>query len=602
MISNPNLVSQIAKLPHLSDEQLKSYISDKSNPLSPFALATLQSKAIARKKFGTPEAPKQTVADQVEAEADAPLGIAGLQGQQPAPAPQAGPAPIPIQQPQAPQGMAGGGMVAFDEGGVASLPLRDDMYNEDSFAHGGIVGFDGRNGSYVEYQGLTQESFDKLSPEQQQMYTDAYRNKQIMGNASKALLTPANIVGGIESNILRGVNNLITPIGKAVGVTHPLTKDMPYYSFGEMVPDMGTYPRAPKEIRALLPTGTKPNARPQSTAVAPTAVPTGAVPETKAPAATAAPTANPATTGGVANLLRPQDTGLSPYTVEEYTPEKINALPAFDRAKYNEERKQMLIDAGVDPEFYTKQAAKNETEREALKGERTDAGWSAALRAGLGMMGGKSTNPWANISEGATAGLAQYGTDIKDIKSDEKLLRAADDKLAEAQYLQGRGDAEGAMKAMKEREALIASVDAMNVQARNVNKTAFTGDKNKMRSDVFKNEQENTRLAIQQAGETERSRNQIAASERATKATQDLNLSFKQQESYNKAIDNTNAALTLQYGAGFGNQMPPEEYSKIYFTELQKQQNQLGLKPLVPNASISGMPEGATFKGSRPVK
>ena len=218
------------------------------------------------------------------------------------------------------------------------------------------------------------------------------------------------------------------------------------------------------------------------------------------------------------------------------------------------------------------------------------------------MMGGKSQNPWANIAEGATAGLTQYGTDIKDIKSEEKLLRAADDKLAEAQYLQGRGDAEGALKAMKEREALIASVGAMNVQARNVNETAFAGDKNKMRSDVFKNEQENTRLAIQQAGETERSRNQIAATERATKATQDLNLSFKQQESYNKAIDNTNAALTLQYGAGFGNQMPPEEYSKIYFTELQKQQNQLGLKPLVPNASISGMPEGATFKGSRPVK
>ena len=330
--------------------------------------------------------------------------------------------------------------------------------------------------------------------------------------------------------------------------------------------------------------------------------PTGAVPETKAPAATAAPRANPAPTGGVANLLRPQATGLSPYTVEKATIEDIKSPAAFDRTAYNAEREQAMIDAGVDPEFYKKQVAKNEKEREALKGERTDAGWTAALRAGLGMMGGKSQNPWTNIAEGATAGLAQYGTDIKDIKSDEKLLRAADDKLAEAQYLQGRGDAEGALKAMKEREALIASVGAMNVQARNVNETAFAGDKNRMRSDVFKTEQENTRLAIQQAGETERSRNQIAATERATKATQDLNLSFKQQESYNKAIDNTNAALTLQYGAGFGGTMPPEEYSKIYFTELKKQQAQLGLKPLVPNAAISGMPEGAIFKGSRPAK
>ena len=598
MISNPNLVSQIAKLPHLSDEQLKSYISDKSNPLSPFALATLQSKAIARKKFGTPEAPKQTVADQVEAEADAPLGIAGLQGQQPAP--QAGPAPIPMQQPQAPapQGMAGGGMVAFDGGGVASLPLRDDMYNEDSFAHGGIVGDIPRfaNKGSVDYYGLTQESFDKLSPEQQQQYYASYYGGAGLKNAGKALWSiPAGIA---ESFVGVGtdINNMLLPVGKALGVTHPTAKPL---SQPDYIPEMQSFPRSIEEFRAgLPPTAAKTTAKP---AVAPTAVPTGAVPETKAPAATADKT-KPIPDGGVANLLRPQATGLSPYTVEEYIPEEIKALPAFDRAKYNEERKQMLIDAGVDPEFYTKQAAKNETEREALKGERTDAGWTAALRAGLGMMGGKSQNPWANIAEGATAGLTQYGTDIKDIKSEEKALRAADDKLAEAQYLQGRGDAEGALKAMKEREVLIAGTAAMNVQARNVSKSAFTGDKNKMRSDVFKTEQENARLAIQQAGETERSRNQIAATERATKATQDLNLSFKQQESYNKAIDNTNAALTLQYGAGFGNQMPPEEYSKIYFTELQKQQNQLGLKPLVPNAAISGMPEGAIFKGSRPAK
>lgn len=478
-ISNPNLVSQIASLKHLNDDQLKNYINDKSNPLSPYALSTLQSKTIARKKFGTPEEPKQTVADQVEAEADAPLVIAGLQGQQPPPQQVAS-------LPQAPQGMAGGGMVAFDEGGVASLPIREDMYNEDSFAHGGIVGYASKGS--VEYQGLTQESFDKLSPEQQQLYTDAYRNNQIMGNAGKALLTPANIVGGLESNVLRGVNNLITPIGKAVGITHPLTKDMPYYSFSEMVPDMGTYPRVPKELRDLLPAGTKATDKP-AVAAAPTS-PTGKPPETKAPASKdAAAEKKPVPPGGVANLLRPQATGISPYTVEEYTPEAIKSPNAFDRAKYNEERKQAMIDAGVDPEFYGKQVAKNEEDRQKLKDERTDAGWTAALRAGLGMMGGKSQNPWTNIAEGATAGLTQYGADIKDIKSEEKALRAADDKLAEAQYLQGRGDAEGALKAMKEREALIASVDAMNVQARNVSKTAYIGDKNKASAAVFSAEQ-----------------------------------------------------------------------------------------------------------------
>ena len=516
MISNPNLVSQIAKLPHLSDEQLKTYISDKGNPLSPFALATLQSKAIARKKFGAPEAPKQTVAEQVEAEASAPLGagIAGLQPQgAPAqmPPPQGAPMPpppMPMQQPPMPQGMAGGGMVAFDEGGVASLPLPDDMYSEDNYAKGGIVGYASKGS--VDYEGLTQEKFDALTQEQQQMYTDAYRNRQIMGNGSKAVLSPLFIAGGLESNLLRGANNLLTPIGKAIGVTDPLTKDMPYYNFDEMVPEMGTYPRAPKELRELLPpTATKATAKPAVRPVAPTGEVTNEV-----PAAVDTPKVDvPKADNPLQSLLvaRTAPTAISPYTVEKAKIEGIKSPAAFDRTKYNEERRQALIDAGVDPLFYENQAAKNETEREALKGEREQAKWMAGLQTGFGIMGGTSQNPFENISKGATAGLAQYGADIKDIKSDEKALRAADDKLAEAQYLQGRGDAEGALKAMKDREALIASVDAMNVQARNVNETAFAGDKNKATSAAFTAQQAANEGRLDRA-----SREAVAASSAAT--------------------------------------------------------------------------------------
>jgi hypothetical protein len=596
-----NLISQIAKLPHLSDDQLKSYISDKGNPLSPFALATLQSKAIARKKFGTPEAPKQTVADQVEAEADAPLGagIAGLQPQgAPAqmPPPQGAPMPpppMPMQQPPMPQGMAGGGMVAFDEGGVASLPLSDDMYSEDSFAHGGIVGYASRGSVEAEEE------------------AKADRRALIRGTSALGDVIQLPAAGLMNLGSI-GLENVVNIGGRLVNAVTgepvlPTDYEGPRWSNTPFTDKfLGDDGRS-----GPSPTGSVANASAQ----------TGNVPNNgfaerqkeyfknykgsyaSPDAAVDTPKVDPAkSVNPMKELLAAQASSASPYTIEKADIEKIKVPTAFDRTAYNQERRQAMIDAGVDPEFYDKQTAKNETQREALKGERTDAGWSAALRAGLGMMGGKSQNPWANISEGATAGLAQYGTDIKDIKSDEKLLRAADDKLAEAQYLQGRGDAEGALKAMKDRETLIASVDAMNVQARNVNETAFAGDTNKMRGDVFKNEQENKRLAIQQAGETARSQNQIAATERATKATQDLNLTFKQQESYNKAIDNTNAALTLQYGAGFGATLPADEYSKIYNTELRNQQAQLGLKPIVSNASISGLPEGAAYRGSRPAK
>tara|TARA_R110000772_G_scaffold1566_9_gene5362 strand:- start:8606 stop:10354 length:1749 start_codon:yes stop_codon:yes gene_type:complete len=579
-----NLISQIAKLPHLSDEQLKTYISDKGNPLSPFALATLQSKAIARKKFGAPEAPKQTVAEQVEAEASAPLGagIAGLQPQgAPAqmPPPQGAsmpPPPMPMQQPPMPQGMAGGGMVAFDEGGVASLPLRDDMFNEDNYAKGGIVGYAGPEGSLV-------RDVARVTPFGPLM--------NVGQDITEMAGSPA---AGDIAGIVRGANESIDDYlrraSDITGIPLSILSSTPAEALSRNKPQAQTQGTAqPGNIpNSDFAARQKEYFKNYKGSYAP-------------PAAAGTPKVDPAkSVNPMKELLAAQASSASPYTIDKAVIEKIKSPAAFDRTAYNQERRQAMIDANVDPEFYDKQTAKNETQREALKSDREQAKWMAGLQTGFGIMGGTSQNPFENISKGATAGLAQYGADIKDIKSEERVLRAADDKLAEAQYLQGRGDAEGALKAMKDRETLIASVDAMNVQAANVNETAFTGDKNKMRGDVFKNEQENRRLAIAQAGETERSQNQIAATERATKATQDLNLTYKQQESYNKAVKNTEDSLTLQYGAGFGATLPTGDFNKIYQEELRKQQLNLGLKPIISELSISGLPEGAAYRGSRP--
>jgi hypothetical protein len=112
---------------------------------------------------------------------------------------------------------------------------------------------------------------------------------------------------------------------------------------------------------------------------------------------------------------------------------------------------------GVDPEFYSKQTKKLDEEREALKGEKSQAGWMALAKAGLGMAAGKSPYALQNIATGAMQGIEQYGIDTKDLKKEQNLLRASDQKLAEAQYLQSRGDAQGALKAMDEREKLLVS-------------------------------------------------------------------------------------------------------------------------------------------------
>lgn len=110
---------------------------------------------------------------------------------------------------------------------------------------------------------------------------------------------------------------------------------------------------------------------------------------------------------------------------------------------------------GVNKDFYAEQAKLNEEERKALDKDKSQAGWMALARAGLGMAGGKSRYALQNIAEGAAQGLEQYGKDTKDLRAEMRLSKAADKKLAEAQYLQSRGDAEGALKAMREHEKLL---------------------------------------------------------------------------------------------------------------------------------------------------
>ena len=139
-------------------------------------------------------------------------------------------------------------------------------------------------------------------------------------------------------------------------------------------------------------------------------------------------------------------------TADEYGIE-MPVVPAWDDLKM--EQFNAMQQYGVDPEFYAKQSKKLLEERDALKGEKSDAGWMALLRAGLGMAAGTSPFALKNISEGAIQGVTQYGADIKDIKTQDRLLKQADMKLSEAQNAQNRGDAQGALKAMEERKNLL---------------------------------------------------------------------------------------------------------------------------------------------------
>ena len=106
---------------------------------------------------------------------------------------------------------------------------------------------------------------------------------------------------------------------------------------------------------------------------------------------------------------------------------------------------------GVDPDFYKTQAAELQRQRDELAADKTQAGWMGLARAGLGIAAGKSPYALSNIGEGAIQGITQYGADVKDIKAQDRLLKEANLKLAEAQQAEARGDARTSMKLMDER-------------------------------------------------------------------------------------------------------------------------------------------------------
>lgn len=178
--------------------------------------------------------------------------------------------------------------------------------------------------------------------------------------------------------------------------------------------------------------------------------------QTASPAGGYVPTEKPALTDtelqakNVLAQTTPPPPVVNPYAVDSLAPKPLSVEEAMKR-----EQEAMRL-AGVDPEFYKKQSDELLAQREALKADRSEAGNLALIRAGLATMGGTSPFALVNLGKGAEAGIEQYGKDIKEIRTENRLLKQADMKLKEAQNAQQRGDAQGAIKAIQEREKLIA--------------------------------------------------------------------------------------------------------------------------------------------------
>jgi hypothetical protein len=369
-----NIIKLQNMLRGVADEALIGYVQNPQGEVPSYlALSELQRRKDTRAKYQADQAPESSVAeDMTQAQ---PSGLAMLSKNTTAQS-------APMSQ------------------GVADLPVSDDMYQEDSFASGGIVAFaDG---------GFMKKARDYLLPPSPTTIRDLQ---------GKTRLSPfMGGMGDMDAYQYADPNYLLKK------------REMLYRQL-EM-------PGADKNaIYAEI------NALDQQTA---------------RPAGGYAPTEKPALTDvelQAKNVLAqtpPPPPVVNPYGVDTSIP---RALSVEDAMKRQDEAMRL---AGVDTEFYKKQSDELLAQREALKADRSEAGNLALIKAGLATMGGTSPFALVNLGKGAEAGIEQYGKDIKDIRAENRLLKQADMKLKEAQNAQQRGDAQGALKAIQEREALIA--------------------------------------------------------------------------------------------------------------------------------------------------
>jgi hypothetical protein len=159
-----NLIQIQDDLKGLPTPTIMAYVNGSNPEVPPYmALSELDRRKRAEQRRAEP--PTQSVKEKIESEVQQPQGIAQLtQGPQGSPPPQGPPQGQPGMPQGAPQQMASQQMPqqvpGMAAGGIARIPVRDDMFN---YAPGGIVAFAGEDESLVR-SNENQERGDRYPP------------------------------------------------------------------------------------------------------------------------------------------------------------------------------------------------------------------------------------------------------------------------------------------------------------------------------------------------------------------------------------------------------------------------------------------------------
>jgi hypothetical protein len=132
-----NIVKLQRQLQSVPEQALVGYVQNPDGRVPSYlALTELSRRKQMREEYQKAAAPEKSVAESMVEEAS---GIAAIPQQMGQPMPQQMAPQMPPQLTQAPQPQA---PMQMAEGGLAALSLPDDMFDEESYAGGGIVAFD----------------------------------------------------------------------------------------------------------------------------------------------------------------------------------------------------------------------------------------------------------------------------------------------------------------------------------------------------------------------------------------------------------------------------------------------------------------------------
>jgi hypothetical protein len=194
-----NLVQINERLKGLPEQVIRQYANGMNPEVPPYlALGELQRRDIAQKQMaatqGGQQGPQPSIKEQIEQKTGLMAAQALQQQQMQQPRPQ-GPMPAPAGVPQPePQPQAPQATMMAARGGLASIPVRRDMFD---YARGGIIAFAEGGGARVHPQaqlieflkkmGLTPEEFTKAPPKVQNEIRDMMR----AGSPAPAPAAPA---------------------------------------------------------------------------------------------------------------------------------------------------------------------------------------------------------------------------------------------------------------------------------------------------------------------------------------------------------------------------------------------------------------------------